>query len=400
MELFENVNVEYIDAASSKNIYPKYKVELLDFYESIIMDITEYIDADSDNSISVNYQQGVRRTCSLTLIDSDGKIMNSGMFLRWLNYKIKIYVGLYNIKSGNIFWFSQGIFYIINPTVNRLTKTITIEGVDKYGFLGSETGYNQITSTYIIPYDTSLKNAISDTLMLDIGNGKVIDSKSVHINPSLISEKSPYDIKKSPSTYLSDIFIEIGNIFGADTYYNTNGNLCYDIGTEDVSYSTLSSIWDFSDNDFEYLDSILSVNTVDIVNSVTISSNNSDSSAVYTYTAENHNYSSNTSIENIGRKEYYEESSFVYNDDTAKDYAKYVLNQKTILQNSINITCPLLPHLDVNKVITITDNYYNFSRNRFIIQSLNIPLNSKNTMTITASNVSSLPYYEFTGSSS
>ena len=101
------------------------------------------------------------------------------------------------------------------------------------------------------------------------------------------------------------------------------------------------------------------------------------------------------SIENIGRKAYYEESTSVYNNDRAKDYAEYTLNQKSIMQETMDFSCPLLPHLDVNRVITVTDDYYKFNKQRFIIQSLTIPLDTSSKMSITASNISSLPYYEF-----
>ena len=101
------------------------------------------------------------------------------------------------------------------------------------------------------------------------------------------------------------------------------------------------------------------------------------------------------SIENIGRKEYYEESSSVYDDSTAKDYAEYVLKQKSILNQAITFECTMLPHLDVNKVVTITDSFYHYNQERFIIQSITIPLTSTSTMQISASNISSLPYYEF-----
>lgn len=65
------------------------------------------------------------------------------------------------------------------------------------------------------------------------------------------------------------------------------------------------------------------------------------------------------------------------------------------MQETMDFSCPLLPHLDVNRVITVTDDYYKFNKQRFIIQSLTIPLDTSSKMTITASNISSLPYYEF-----
>lgn len=395
MEYINTVNQKYKEIASREIIYPMFRVELLDHMENILSDITDDISENNSGSISINYQQGVRRTCHLSLIDTDGYFLNQIIKYQWMNNKIKIYIGLKDIENNDIYWFSQGIYHIMNPSINRTEKSIEFDGVDKYGFLGGETGYNQITSTHVIPVDTKILYAVQDTLMLELGNGYILDPKQPIVDNTLIEYRSPYEINKAPLSYLSDIFIEFGNVMGADTYYDVDGHMRYDNGTLDISYSFQDSIWDFEDVLPEYIDSSLQIMTTDTVNSVTIVGNNSSMDMFWTYTAENHNPISPTSIENIGRKSYYEESASVYDDSTARDYAEYVLNQKSILQQALSFNATLIPHLDVNKVITITDSHYNYNRERFIIQSLEIPLTSTESMQITASQISSLPYYEW-----
>lgn len=395
MEYYNVFNNKYSEIASRDEIYPMFKVDLLDHYEHTLNDITGYLSSENSGSISVNYQQGVRRTCTFTIVDTEGEFIPTIDAPIWLNRKFKLYIGLQDIYNGDIYWFSQGVYCITNPSIDRETNTITLEGVDKYGFLGSETGYNQITVAHVIPENTPIPEAIRDTLMLDLGNGMVIDATPPLIDTTLLSQTFPYEMEKAPASYLADVFIEMGNIMGSDTYYDNDGHMRFDNGTLDISYSSQDSVWDFHDVDAEYLEPKLTLNTVDIINSVTIVGNNSDNTKIWTYTAENHNPISKVSIENIGRKAYYEESTSVYDDSTAKDYAEYTLNQKSIMQETIDFNCPLLPHLDVNHVITITDDYYQFDKQRFIIQSLTIPLDAESVMTVTASNISSLPYYEF-----
>ena len=395
MEYFNRFDKKYQDIAMRETSYVMYRVELLDHYENVLSSIQDDISADNTGNISINYQQGVRRSCSITMIDSDGEFTQNIVNGRFINQKFKIYIGLKDIYTDDIYWFSQGVYCLIDPVVDRMTRTVTMNGVDKYGFLGAETGYNQITATHVIPVDTPIKEAIEDTLMLDLGNGKVIDAITPIIDNTLLSQKMPYEMEKAPASYLADIFIELGNIMGADTYYDVDGHMKYDSGTLDMSYSQQDSQWDFYDTLPEYLNPSLLLSTTEIVNSVTIVGNNSSDDLVFTYTAENHNPMSPVSIENIGRKEYYEESSSVYDDSTAKDYAEYVLKQKSILNQAITFECTILPHLDVNKVITISDSFYGFNQERFIIQSIEIPLSSMSTMQVSAANVSSLPYYEF-----
>ena len=60
-------NTDYISLVKASVIKPKFKIELLDLYENTIGEITKDISADNSGSISINYQQGVRRSCSFTL---------------------------------------------------------------------------------------------------------------------------------------------------------------------------------------------------------------------------------------------------------------------------------------------------------------------------------------------
>ena len=90
----------------------------------------------------------------------------------------------------------------------------------------------------------------------------------------------------------------------------------------------------------------------------------------------------------------YIESAAVYNKDRAKDYAEYKLNTLSIAQLAISFSCTFLPHLDVNKVISITDKYFNYNRQRFIIQSLTLPLSFDGIMSVSTCSLYYLPYYD------
>lgn len=390
-------NTDYISLVKASVIKPKFKIELLDLYENTIGEITKDISADNSGSISINYQQGVRRSCSFTLSDTFGKyrpMSNDNIF--GFNTKFKIYVGLENIQTGETYWFSQGIFYTTNPTSSHANsnKTVTVNGVDKFGIFTSDTGYNQLEGTYIVPAKSKLYAVVKDILSLELGNGYMIDPKEPHIDAEFIDYELPYDIKKSPGSYMGDILIELGNVLGADIFYDTNGILNITSGTTDITYSKQSSIWDFSDVLPEYSNGSVSLNTIDAINIVKVVGNQVNDSEIYIGNAENHNPLSPTAIEKIGRKIYYEESANLPNQARADEYAKYVLNSKSIIQTAIGFSSTLIPHLDVNRVITITDDYYKYEQERFIIQSITMPLDSKTLMSISCNNIASLPYYD------
>lgn len=387
---------KYQEVAKKDIILPKFKIQLLDVYENIVDEITGDISTDNQGTISINYQQGVRRSITLTFIDTTGKFLpDANGNIIWLNKKFKVFTGLKDSETKKTYWFSQGVYYFTNSNSSRVggDKITTITGVDKFGIFGSELGYNQLESTYLIPAGTNIYEAIKGILNLDLGNGYPIDSIEPILDPVFKDEVCPYDISKAPSSYLSEILIELADILGSDIYYDGTGRLRVENGTIDASYSNKSAIWDFSDILPEYIDPSVSTNFVDFINAVKVVGNNINDT-IYEYTAYNNNPNSPTRIDLIGQKLMYIESAAVYNKDRAKDYAEYKLNTLSIAQLAISFSCTFLPHLDVNKVISITDKYFNYNRQRFIIQSLTLPLSFDGIMSVSACSLSSLPYYE------
>src|SRR5574344_426458 len=211
-EYYNTISDAYIHALKQSTIYPVVKVELLDPYENTIDEVTQDISRREVGNISINYQQGVRRSCSITLDNKFQKYTPSYNGVIWFNTKFRVYLGIkvYKVLPNtaylgydsttdmmayrptevgfdyplayepdflnagyDTYWFSQGVFVLTNPSVlsNRSNKTITLNGVDKFGLLGSETAFHELEGTYKIPADTTLKNIIYDTLQLDSGNG-------------------------------------------------------------------------------------------------------------------------------------------------------------------------------------------------------------------------------------
>ena len=433
MEYVNVFNQEYINTALRPVIYPRFKIEILDANENAIAEITNEISADSAGSISINYQQGVRRSCSLTLIDTDGVfIPKSENQYFWIGRKFKLYTGLafrrntlnqvalqytqtigdnvlYEdsessfllaeegvLEATDIYWFSQGVFYITNPKVTRdfSKKTVTINGVDKFGIFGSELGYNQLEGTYVIPAGTNIYSAVRDILSLDKGNGEMMDPITPILDPTYIAEILPYDINKSPGSYLGDILIEIAKVLGCDIFYDTEGRLNIASGTTDISYSQKATTWEYTDVLTEYSNAELNFDFTNAINVVKVLADNINGKIIE-YTAENNNPASSTRIEVIGRKILpLINSSYIYDEARAKDYANYILNIKSIVQAMIGFSSSFLPHLDVNTVVGITDSYFGYVQQRFIIKSLDIPLNTKSQISVSASNIAELPYFE------
>ena len=73
-----------------------------------------------------------------------------------------------------------------------------------------------------------------------------------------------------------------------------------------------------------------------------------------------------------------------------KEYANYLLKRKAMLQLSVGFNSIIIPHLDVNNVVTITDSLKGLNAERFVVQSITIPL-AAGEMNIQAVNITSLP---------
>ncbi|MEG1863339.1 MAG: hypothetical protein RR198_06995 [Oscillospiraceae bacterium] len=397
MEYNNVINARYIELCKAPVIVSMIKIELIDESEqNTLAEISDYLSADNGGSIGINYQQGVRRSIEISIINTDNALAPSaktGLF--WIGTKFKVHIGIKDYDRNDIYWFSQGVFYVNNPSNSRQSGgVLNISGVDKFGILGNDLGYNQLTGAYLFKSGQKIYSIIRDILMLDKGNGFVIDPIEPVLDPLFKDEVLPYDINKGQGEYLGDILIELANILGANIFYDINGRLNIKSGTLDMSYAQESPIWEFSDIELEYSNSSLNYAFSEVVNVITVVGNNINDK-VYTYTAENNNPNSPTRIEYVGRKEIPPiETAMAYNDERAKDYAKFVLSRKSKLQLSMDFGSSLIPHLDVDSVCTITDGFFNYNKERFIIQSINMPFSSHEQIKIGVCNTSSLPYYD------
>ncbi len=398
MDYLDTITPRYIELLYTNAIRQVVRLELIDQSEkSIIGEISGDLSSSGSGVITMNYQQGVRMSCNLSLINVDGTLNPSyetGRF--WINTKFRLFVGIEDDINNDVYWFSQGVYYTSNPiNINTLSsKTVNIIGVDKFGILGPELGYNQLIGTHLIEAGQPIYKIFRDTLMLPIGNGNVIDSVEPFFDAIYKDVVMPYTLKKAPGEYMSTILIELANILGSNIYYDKTGRLNVRSGTTDMSYSQDAPIWDYTDVLPEYYGSTLSFNYTNVINSMTVVGSNVDG-IVCSWTAENHNPFSPTRIEYIGRKEaVIIDSPMAYSEQRAKEYAEYMLKRKSILQEGITIQSMPIPHLDVDRVINITDQHYGYQQQRFIIQSITLPLGVTGQASIVASNIATLPYYE------
>lgn len=376
------------------------KMEILSHYEGAIGEITSDL-SSTDGSITINKEQGCRRSCSLSIIDRSGKYIPQKDSSFWYNRKFKIFIGLQ--VDENIYWFPQGVF--VTKSANSNGRRLNVEGVDKYGFLDGTLNARMCLVEYQASVTNSKKGTniatlIKDTLMLDLGNNIPLDPVEPIIDPIFYNVTLYDDIVIDEGGYLGEIFDKIAEMHGANIYYDVNGRLRmervfnYNLPSW---YRHLSPQFELSETEITETDINYTYN-YDGVNIITVTTDNT-SGEIYSYTAKNENPQSPVNINAIGYKgldggTYYiplgdtnEESG----EEKCRQQAEYMLLQHTCMSTGISYNLPITPHLNVDNTVRVSNDYYNFDKQLFIVNSITMPL-SATEMSIEATNLQWLPF--------
>lgn len=405
MEYFNYTGKEYRVAVQSATLYPVIKVELLDQFENAYAEISEEI-TDNSGSIQSTLQQGVRNTISFSIFDPAGKFIpdaNNNLF--WVRKKFKLYVGLATEQkaiqlngqttgiSGDIFWFSKGVYIITDISAQKDSsgnQTISFTGVDKYGAFTNDTGYGEMIGTFSFDIGMSISYVIKNVLKQDIGNGQMLDPLEPIIDPDLQEYKLQLAFSKGPGSYIGDLLNDLATTLHADIYYDMDGHLNVKKSLNFDEYKNVQNQWDFTEGSAEYISAQVNYQLKNIANYIYVVGDNPLGGQIPVAIAENNDARSPLSIAKIGRKSRYIEKSTIYSQQEAEDYAQYILKTACLLGNQISFTCTLIPSLELDNTFSLTDSYYQYDRQEFIITAITYPI-GVGTMSISGSSIKELP---------
>lgn len=402
MEYFNQISYQYLCGLGRDNNSYKIKLEILSFYENVIGEIVRDIPTTAQGQVNINYQQLIRRSCSLSLINIDKKYRPDENAWFWINRKFKLWLGLELSTTGDTYWFSQGVFYANNVSCDG--HTVNISGVDKGGHLDGTLKTNLLDGNHLVERGSTIATLIKRTLLLNDGVYP-IDPILPIVDMQFSKIKTEADITINDGEYIGALFTNVGDSYSSDIYYDTEGrlNLIHSIENNSPDgYLYLGNQYHFTDVNANYSASSLQYN-YDVVNAVTvftnISAKDEDGNDVenVSYTAYNTNPLSPLNIKSIGIRRM-EAVEVKYIDglthqkmiQRCKEYAEYLLKRKSMQQLSVSFNSIIVPHLDVNNVVTITDNLKKLNAERFVVQSITIPL-AAGEMNIQAVNITALP---------
>ena len=366
--------LDYLRALKSSIIKP---IIRLDFLRNEDFTVYNTVTASLENgsgTLSVQRQNGIRKTLDFTLINTNGQYSISPDTIYWRS-KFKLYLGLE--INGEDFLIPQGIFVIDDPeVVSKFSeRKVNIHAIDLFGELDGSLG-GELPSIYKLPLNTDMITAINQVLTeSSISTSTIVDT-------SIIGKTTPYTIEKTygSDTY-GDLLIELAQIYSCNCYFNEDGNLVVE---KDELDKNKASLWDFTTEEFNYLGSNIKYKFSEVYNSVYVIGANING-AIVKYKAQNNNLLDPNSIPNIGfeRVKIMEEPN-LETQEQCQNLAEYWLKRTTASQNEISISSVPMYHLQADEIITLTDPQQNLDRERFLINSYSIPLKIGGEMSITA----------------
>lgn len=399
-DYYDISNNYYYRALASLYKSQRLRIDFLDHQENTLYRVEQDIDSSDAGKIVNNNEQGTRRSFSFNLINVNGiyNLLDEDTF--WFNRKFRVYLGI--AYQDDTFWFSKGVYITQNATLDSTTKTVSLNGVDKYAQLDGTLNVLQADEIdTVFEVGSKISNVIHDILMLDIGNGMVLDPVEPIIDPDIGNQKLYKEFTMSAGSYYGDFLTEIMTSFGCDIFYDTMGRLTvrrifnddrpYWYAFKSPAYNFVDEIWGYQSPQI----------TIDMkgVNKITVSTENVNYPNV-SETAINNNPRSPLCANKIGRRTFTENGGIIYislGDETidtpetkCREYAEYRLMQETCIALEASFQCPPLYHLCEGDVITITDAALGFDQESFIINSITVSTGT-DSMSITATNLKYLP---------
>ena len=385
-----SISMSYLtDVLKRPTIKPRFRLFVLNPDETINYEIPEEDIIINSGNFTENYQNGQRKSVNINLINIDGKYTPSINTI-WVHDRFRFDIGLE--FDGQVYWFPRGIYILGNPSADHQDsdKQVSLTLVDKFAVLEGKAG--TLEATYEIPVDSDIEQAIMGILTLDNGSGYPIDLKPIIYDRAFKGLKMPYTLSKDAGSTLGEMLLEIGTILNAEVYYNSQGNLCFININETTLDIQKASLWDYSDEDRDYGNATANYDFENAINEVHVVGDNINNK-IFSAMAKNENPVSPLCIQRIGRRIEYINDSNIYSDYLAQQRANYELRKFGILKTTMNIQVSFNPLLFVNNLVTITDKYYNLTRERFLIQSISYTIGNESQMTVSCSNIVNFNQY-------
>lgn len=359
----------------------------------------------ADGTLTVNLQNGVRRTASITLSDVDGTFDYSVNSL-WFGQEVALDEGL-TLPDGTEYYIQQGVFLLETPreAVEPGNRTIAYDLVDKWANLDG-TLWGNLEGIYRGALGANIFKQIDALLKTDRGNGRPVDAtapvyteyyngKTQKLPDGTTANlvDAPYTLEVEPGsgTY-ADVVLGFAEMLNAWVGYDATGRLRIDPSQDDLLDSEKPVSYAFSMEEATLLGMTYTVENTQVYNDYIVLGAALDDNSQPGARAVNNDPMSDTNVQLIGRKTIWTEESGYATQTQCADRAEWEMKRSTVLQKSVNISCGQIFHIQENTLVTIarTDKPGN-PVERHLVTGFARPLSGNGAMTISATSVSDFP---------
>lgn len=367
---------------------PIFKLYALNYDETIREDISDYLLAGGN--LDINYNSGQRRTLSVKLRNNVNKFKFNPYGGLWKGVKFRFDMG-FHTEFGD--YIKQcGVFLPSDPDIamQNSNKCVNLNLVDKFAALDGTIG-GRLSSVYTIPVGSNVYDVVHSLLSEERIELCPYDVKKIIMPRQCKSVNTPYTITKSAGDSIGSVLLDLATIINCQVYYNEYGNLVFESNEAELEYSAKSPVWHFTDTELSYSDLTLKVNFSKVENVVTVVGANINGDLM-SCTLENTNPRSPSNTHLTEPTPVLIEDENISSNKLAYQRCEYELFKRSLLPISASFTAIFLPHLDVGRAVTITNEFLGYDRDRFLINSINYPISINCTPNINLSNISEVAF--------
>lgn len=368
-----------------ETIIPLFRILILRPDESIEDEISEYV---TGGSIDINKQSGQTRNSSLSIFNFDGHWKYGARNTLYEGMKIRIDSGV--VINNVLYWSSQGIFLIKEPTFNgdASSRKIELSLCDKWGLWDGGVFGNTELKT-IIPAGVPI-NQVFNTIVHEDNNinpNTMWDTKDILFDMSCSGHDTYYTIRQDAGKQKSELMLDMSKTIAADISYDTNGYMHLRSNMLDFKNSNYSPIWRFEEGDIDCTLPSLKYNKSKYYNKIT------------TKGAILNGYQFTATIENTNKKSIYNiydtpvtpkvnSNSKLFSDQLCLEQCMYEMVQQSRGLMSASMSCAFLPFLDIDKMVYLHFPSIGLENQEFVIDgiSFNLGTDCKMSLKLTSNN--------------
>lgn len=185
-----------------KTIYTK--IQLLN-NKMLVMD--EIQGAFINGSVSIDSGSNIRRTFDGTILVKDDSFITAETSKIWIDRHVRVYIGFLHQRSGEIRWYSLGIYNFCDNSFeyDSTTKTLKVSCLDLMSSIDGTLGGELIGSETQIPIDSPIRDSIVKTVT-QLGG---ISKYRITYQDDLV----PYDMSWGTGTTVWEILEELRDLY-------------------------------------------------------------------------------------------------------------------------------------------------------------------------------------------